>query len=94
MSLRSFRRTLEASSAPRRSAHLAVASHGVFAEAANTVLAASEVERIIVTDTIPPLRVTAPGLQSRLVQVSTAGLFAGAIRRLHSDGSIVELLGD
>jgi len=73
---------------------LAVASHGVFAEAANTVLAASEVERIIVTDTIPPLRVTAPGLQSRLVQVSTAGLFAGAIRRLHSDGSIVELLGD
>ena len=73
---------------------LAVASHGVFAEAANTVLAASEVERIIVTDTIPPLRVTAPGLQSRLVQVSTAGLFAGAIRRLHSDGSIAELLGD
>ena len=73
---------------------LAVASHGVFAEAANTVLAASEVERIIVTDTIPPLRVTAPGLQSRLVQVSTAGLFAEAIRRLHSNGSIVELLGD
>jgi ribose-phosphate pyrophosphokinase len=73
---------------------LAVASHGVFAEVANTVLAASEVERIIVTDTIPPLRVTAPGLQSRLVQVSTAGLCAGAIRRLHSDGSIVELLGN
>ena len=73
---------------------VAVASHGVFAEAANTVLAASEVERIIVTDTIPPLRVTAPSLKSRLVQVSTAGLFAEAIRRLHSDGSIVELLGD
>lgn len=73
---------------------LAVASHGVFAEAANTVLAASEVERIIVTDTIPPLRVAAPGLQSRLVQVSTAGLFAEAIRRLHGDGSIVELLGN
>jgi len=45
-----------------------------------------------VTDTIPPLRVTVPGLQSRLVQVSTAGLFAEAIRRLHRDGSIVELL--
>jgi ribose-phosphate pyrophosphokinase len=73
---------------------LAVASHGVFADAANTVLAASEVERIIVTDTIPPLRVTAPGLHSRLVLVSTAGLFAEAIRRLHSDGSIVELLGN
>jgi ribose-phosphate pyrophosphokinase len=73
---------------------LVVASHGVFAEAANTVLAASDVERIIVTDTIPPLHVTAPSLQSRLVLVSTAGLFAEAIRRLHSGGSIVELLGD
>jgi ribose-phosphate pyrophosphokinase len=73
---------------------LAVASHGVFATAANTVLATSEVERIIVTDTIPPLRVTAPQLQSRLMLVSTAGLFAEAIRRLHSGGSIVELLGN
>jgi ribose-phosphate pyrophosphokinase len=73
---------------------LAVASHGVFADAANTVLTASEVERIIVTDTIPPLRVTAPELQSRLILVSTAGLFAEALRRLHSDGSIVELLGN
>lgn len=73
---------------------LAVASHGVFADAANTVLAASGIERIIVTDTIPPLRVTAPGLQSRLMLVSTAGLFAEAIRRLHSNGSIVELLGN
>ncbi len=71
---------------------LAVASHGVFADAANTVLSASEVERIIVTDTIPPLRVTAPELRSRLMLVSTAGLFAEAIRRLHSGGSIVELL--
>jgi ribose-phosphate pyrophosphokinase len=73
---------------------LAVASHGVFADVANTVLAASGIERIIVTDTIPPLRVTAPGLQSRLMRVSTAGLFAEAIRRLHSNGSIVELLGN
>lgn len=73
---------------------LAVASHGVFAETANTVLAACDVERIMVTDTIRPLRVSAPGLRSRLVQVSTAGLFADAIRRLHSGGSIVELLGD
>ena len=73
---------------------LAVASHGVFADAANSVLSASEVERIIVTDTIPPLRVTAPDLRSRLMLVSTAGLFAEAIRRLHSGGSIVELLGN
>jgi ribose-phosphate pyrophosphokinase len=72
---------------------LAAASHGVFADAANAVLDASDIERIVVTDTIPPLRLTAPGVISRLVEVSTAGLVAEAIRRLHGGGSIAELSG-
>jgi ribose-phosphate pyrophosphokinase len=71
----------------------AVASHGVFAEAANAVLGQCDLERIVVTDTIPPLRVTDARLKSRLTQVSAAPLFAEAIRRLHTDGSIVELAG-
>jgi ribose-phosphate pyrophosphokinase len=70
---------------------LAVASHGVFADPANSVLGASEVERIVVADTIPPWRVTDARLKSKLTVVSTAGLFAEAIRRLHIGGSIVEL---
>jgi ribose-phosphate pyrophosphokinase len=70
-----------------------VAPHGVFAQAANTVLGECDVERIVVTDTIPPLRVTDPRLKSRLTQVSVAPLFAEAIRRLHMGGSIVELVG-
>jgi ribose-phosphate pyrophosphokinase len=70
-----------------------VASHGVFAEAANTVLGESDLESVVVTDTIPPLRVTDPRLKSRLRQVSAAPLFAEAIRRLHAGGSIVELVG-
>ncbi len=72
---------------------LAAASHGLFAGAANDVLAASVVEQIVVTDSVPPLRVTAPGLKAKLVHVSTASLFAEAIRRIHEGGSIVELLG-
>ena len=72
---------------------LAAASHGLFAGAANEVLAASVVEQIVVTDSVPPLRVTAPGLKAKLVHVSTASLFAEAIRRIHDGGSIVELLG-
>jgi ribose-phosphate pyrophosphokinase len=71
---------------------VAAASHGLFAGAANTVLAQSCVERIVVTDTVPPLRVTDAGLKAKLVQVGTAGLFAEAIRRMHRGGSIVELL--
>ena len=72
----------------------AAASHGVFAAAANAVLADDALERIVVTDTVPPLRVMEPRLQSRLDQVSVAGLFAEAIRRLHGDGSIVDLTAD
>jgi ribose-phosphate pyrophosphokinase len=73
---------------------LAVASHGVFAHAANAVLGASDIERIVVTDSIAPLRVIDARLKSMLTQVSAAGLFAEAIRRLHGGGSIVELLND
>ena len=72
---------------------LAAASHGLFAGAANEVLAESVVEQIVVTDSVPPLRVSAPGLKAKLVHVSTASLFAEAIRRIHDGGSIVELLG-
>ncbi len=72
---------------------IAAASHGLFAGAANEVLAASVVEQIVVTDSVPPLRVSAPGLKAKLVHVSTASLFAEAIRRIHDGGSIVGLLG-
>jgi ribose-phosphate pyrophosphokinase len=71
---------------------LAAAAHGVFAPAAAQVLGASEIERIVVTDTIP-LRVADPRLIARLDRVSATGLFAEAIRRLHSGESLVELQG-
>jgi ribose-phosphate pyrophosphokinase len=71
----------------------AAASHGVFAAAANATLSASSVEEIVVTDTIPPLRVTDAGLKSKLVQLSVAPLFAKAISRLHTGDSVSELLG-
>jgi ribose-phosphate pyrophosphokinase len=72
---------------------LAAASHGVFAAAANATLAASCVEQIVVTDTIPPLRVTDGRLRGKLVQLSVAPLFAEAINRLHGGGSISDLGG-
>jgi ribose-phosphate pyrophosphokinase len=70
----------------------AAASHGVFAEAANDVLREAPIDRIVVTDSIPPWRVTDPALRAKLDQVSAAGLFAEAIRCLHDGGSIVDLM--
>jgi ribose-phosphate pyrophosphokinase len=69
----------------------AAASHGVFAAAANATLGACDIEEIVVTDTIPPLRVTDARLASKLVPLSVAPLFAEAIARLHSGGSLAEL---
>lgn len=71
----------------------AAASHGVFAGPANGVLARCPVERIVVTDSIPLTRVTDPALRAKLTVVSTAALFAEAIKRMHAGGSLVELSG-
>jgi ribose-phosphate pyrophosphokinase len=71
----------------------AAVSHGIFADTANAVLARAPIDRIVVTDSIPPWQVTDPSLRAKLAVVSAAPLFAEAIRRIHDGGSIVELLG-
>jgi ribose-phosphate pyrophosphokinase len=70
----------------------AAASHGVFVGHADRLLAAGEIEKVIVTDTIPPLRLDPALVQEKLVILSATGLFAEAIRRIHEGGSLVELL--
>ena len=71
----------------------AAATHGVFAGEAQSVLEASPLERIVVTDTIADGRIAGTALTSRVERVSAAPVFAEAISRLHGGGSIAELLG-
>lgn len=73
---------------------LAAASHGIFAARAGDVLADPALDSIIVTDTIPPFRVGPGALRDKLVVLDSTRLFAEAIRRLHRDGSMTELLED
>jgi len=69
----------------------AVATHGIFVGEAARMVADSGLERLVVTDTIPPFRLD-PALERRKVTVlDTAPLFAEAIRRIHTGGSVVEL---
>jgi ribose-phosphate pyrophosphokinase len=72
---------------------LAVATHGVFAPGADATLGAGAVDAVIVTDTIAPICLPAPGLATRLTRLATAPLCAEAIRRLHGDGSLSDLSG-
>jgi ribose-phosphate pyrophosphokinase len=69
----------------------AAASHGLFSANAAARLAASPIERVIVTDTVE----NHPGPAGERVQVvSVAPLFAEAIRRIHGRESISVLFRD
>lgn len=70
----------------------AAATHGLFAADAEAVLAGSALERIAVTDSVPPFRLAAGALQQKVGVVGSAALFAEAILRLHAGGSITDLL--
>jgi len=70
----------------------AAATHGVFAAEAERALADPALDRVVVTDSISPLRLPAQLLQHKVIVLETAPLFAEAIRRLHTGGSLVELL--
>lgn len=69
----------------------AVATHGVFAPQAHTVLAASPLAGIVVTDTVAAGRLADAQLEARVARVSVAGLLAQAIAALHGGGSITAL---
>lgn len=68
------------------------ASHGVFSRDASEVLGSSELERIVILDTIPPKGLS-PELEARLMVIDCAPLLSTAVARLHTDGSLTELEG-
>ena len=57
---------------------LAAASHGVFTQKANEALRSDALERVIVTDTIPPIRLESDLVRDKLVVLDAAALFADA----------------
>ena len=67
------------------------ATHGIFTEKANENLKC--VERLVVTDTVPPIKLDKEFWKNRLHICRTTQIFAEAIRRTHYEGgSISELL--
>jgi ribose-phosphate pyrophosphokinase len=70
----------------------AAATHGLFTGQANRLLEDPGLERVVVTDTVPPFRLDPQIAGGKLVVLGTATLFAEAIARIHGGGSIVDLL--
>jgi ribose-phosphate pyrophosphokinase len=68
------------------------ATHGVFTGDANRLFSGPGLDKIVVTDTIPAFRLDPELARNKLVVLTAAPLFAEAIRRIHTGGSLVELL--
>jgi ribose-phosphate pyrophosphokinase len=71
----------------------AAATHGVFSADSSRLLADSELEHVVILDTIPPDRLDSELLKSRVEVVDCAPMLAAAIHRLHTNGSLVDLVG-
>ena len=71
---------------------LACVAHGLFMPGAETALADPAIDRIIATDVVPPFRLPAGPVRDKLEIVPAAPLLAEAIRRLHEDKSLTDLL--
>ena len=71
---------------------IACVAHGLFMPGAETALADMAIDRIVVTDTVPPFRLPQGPVLAKLEEVSAAPLLAEAIRRLHQNEPLADLL--
>jgi ribose-phosphate pyrophosphokinase len=85
-------RAAEACRSRGAAAVYAAASHGVFGSKAGETLSNAALDSIVLTNTIPPFRLQSDLVHRKLTILDASPLFAEAIRRIHSCGSIVELI--
>jgi ribose-phosphate pyrophosphokinase len=73
---------------------LAAAAHAAFVPEASRILAHAPIDRIAVLDHIPPVAIDRSLVEAKLEVLEASGLVAEAIRRMHTGGSLVDLLED
>lgn len=70
---------------------VAAATHGAFVGNAEQILVDSPIDRILVTNTLPPFRVSREFRERKLTIIDIAPFLADAIRSIHCGDSLVEL---
>lgn len=86
---------LRAAKAARKAgAHrvIALVTHGLFMSGSAEVLADPAIDRLVVTDTVPPFRLPAGIARDKLVILPAAPLLAATIARLHNHRALTDLL--
>jgi ribose-phosphate pyrophosphokinase len=71
----------------------AAATHGVFSSMAGQALSNPALKQVTITNSVPLSRFDPAAIRDKLAVLDVSPLFATAIERIHSGGSIVDLLG-
>ncbi len=71
---------------------LALVTHGLFMEGSEEAVMHPAIDRVIVTDSVPPFRVKPGPMRDKVTVLSSAPLLAEAIGRLHGDKPLSDLL--
>lgn len=71
---------------------IALAAHGLFMQGADAALADPALERIVVTDSVPPFRLPPGATRDKVDILPGAPLFAEAIARLYEGRPLADLL--
>lgn len=70
----------------------AAATHGLFVGRADSLISEAALERIVVTDTVPPFRLPSETVGTKVLVLDSAPFVAEAIRRIHAGESLVDLM--
>jgi ribose-phosphate pyrophosphokinase len=71
---------------------IALVTHGLFMPGAAEVIADPAIDQVVVTDAVPAFRLDRPANNKKLAILPAAPLLAEAIRRLHAERSLTDLL--
>jgi len=71
---------------------MALVTHGLFMRGAAEVVADPAIDRFVLTDAVPSFRLDHPEANKKLVMLPSAPLLAEAIRRLHEERSLTDLI--
>jgi ribose-phosphate pyrophosphokinase len=70
---------------------IALVTHGLFMPGASDVLADPAIERVVVTDAVPPFRLSGQAVRDKVDVLPVAPLLAEAIRRLEEGRGLADL---
>ena len=85
-------RTAHAARAAGAAQVIALVTHGLFMAGSAEVLADPAIDRVVISDSVPPFRLAGAAAMNKLTVLSAAPLIAASIRRLHDNLGLSDLM--